>query len=139
MRNLKTFENWKGDYLNTITDIIDDCMAPLMVYKFKKKNLDLGNRNNFKFIANYQRNQTSNGLIQVNGYIKDGKVIHINLNPDNRYSPQYKDFVNNEFMSVMEQIAGMVNDQLNFSYTNYHEKEEILIFIPKEDNRKKWM
>jgi len=153
MRNIKTFENWKGDYLNSIKDIIDECMMPLVVFKFKKKNLDLQNRynpkamervKNFKFITEYTREQTSDGLIQVNGYIENGKIIYTDLNPDNKYSPQYEDFVVNEFTPVIEQIASIIagelgDNQMNFSFSNHGKKEVIMIFIPKDQKEKSWM
>ena len=147
MVNLKTFENWKGDYTHKINDIIDECMLPLETLNFKKVDINpIPYKDNFKFICKYERDKKLRGLVQLNGYIENGKIHYNQLNDVQYFFEEDREFVENEFMSVIEQISSIIKDelndnQLNFSYTNYYKKEKILIFIPEENNglKKGWM
>lgn len=127
MEYLKLFEDFKD---SNIVNIIDDVMLTFIDMGFEEIH-GVPNRlnKNMKIFKNYKRKSSLYNIIQINGYIENGKVILINLDPKNMYDERDSDIAN-EFISSMETISSAASEKIHFSFTNY-DYEKILIYIPK--------
>lgn len=91
---------------------------------------------NYKIYKKYTRpkstkNIITKNIIQINGYVENGKVFFISLNPKNRYSEEDSDIAN-EFIDSIITINSVTDEKIHFSFTNIYDGDKMLIWIPKK-------
>lgn len=139
---IKTFESFK-DYskIVEVIKVIDYVMLNFTDMGFEEStdstdisNYYSKNTSNYfskKIYKKYTRPKSTKNIIQINGYVENGKIFFISLNPKNRYSEEDSDIAN-EFIDSIITINSVTGEKIHFSFTNTYGEDKILIYLPKK-------
>jgi uncharacterized protein YwqG len=122
MRYLKSFES-----ITTypIIETINYVMLNFIDMGFEE--LDIINKDK-RIIKKYTRLKKTKNLIQLNGWIENGKMFSNCLDIKNLYTDEDSDICN-EFIDSIHTISSATNERILFSFTNHYDEDKILIYM----------
>jgi len=126
---IKKFESFKSiGNLTEIIEVIDYVMLNFKDMGFEEIDM-LSTASNMTFFKKWIRYKKTNNLIQLDGWIENGKVSFLTLNPNNRYTEIDSDICD-EFIDSIHAISSATDEKIHFSFTNYYNEDKIIIYIP---------